>query len=136
MRVRVVPSIVAYRVADGAAARRRSRSGSRRILAFMRGDVQAERRSAGLAVPDDTEGERVRAVWQSLTPRTDERFVDLVRRVCADHSLWGADLAAFPGFVELVAEHLMRIVRQRRTFSARRSTHGIGDARHDTALDY
>jgi mannitol-1-phosphate/altronate dehydrogenase len=51
----------------------------------------------------------VRAVWQSLTPRTDEEFVDLVRCVCADRSLWGADLTSYPGFVELVAEHLTRI---------------------------
>jgi hypothetical protein len=32
-----------------------------------------------------------------------------VRRVCADHSLWGADLPTLPGFVELVADHLTRI---------------------------
>jgi tagaturonate reductase len=108
MRVRVVPSIVAFASRTGRPPAALA-FGFAAFLAFMRGDVQAERRSAGLAVPADTEGERVRAVWQSLTPRTDEDFLDLTRRVCADHSLWGADLTSVPGFVELVAEHLTRI---------------------------
>jgi len=108
MRVRVVPSILA-------AASRTGRPpaalafGFAAFLAFMRGDVQAERRSAGLAVPPDAEGERVRTVWQSLTPRTEDEFLELARRVCADESLWGTDLTAIPAFVELVGEHLMRI---------------------------
>jgi tagaturonate reductase len=108
MRVRVVPSIVAFASRTGRPPAALA-FGFAAFLAFMRGDLQAERRSAGLAVPTDTEGERVRAVWLSLTPRTDEEFVALVRRVCADHSLWGADLPTLPGFVELVADHLTRI---------------------------
>ncbi len=60
--------------------------------------------------------------------RTDDEFLDLVRRVCADRSLWGADLTSLPGFVELVAEHLTRICANGVLCSARRSTHGVGDA--------
>jgi tagaturonate reductase len=108
MRVRVVPSIVTFASRTGRPPATLS-FGFAAFLAFMRGDIHAERRSAGLSVPADTEGDRVRAVWQSLTPRTDEEFLDLVRRVCADVSLWGADLSSLPGFVEVVAEHLTRI---------------------------
>jgi tagaturonate reductase len=108
MRVRVVPSILAFasRVGRPPAA---LAFGFAAFLAFMRGDLQAERRAAGLPVPADAEGERVRAVWQSLTPRTEDEFVELARRVCADDSLWGTDLTAIHGFVESAAEHLMRI---------------------------
>jgi tagaturonate reductase len=108
MRVRVVPSILAFASRAGRPPAALA-FGFAAFLAFMRGDLAAERRAAGLAVPPDAEGERVRAVWQSLTPRTEDEFAELVRRVCADDSLWGTDLTAIAGFVELVAEHLMRI---------------------------
>jgi tagaturonate reductase len=111
MRVRVVPSILAFASQTGRAPASLA-FGFAAFLAFMRGDLHAERRSAGLAVPPDAEGERVRAVWQSLRPRAEDEFLELARRVCADEQLWGVDLMSVPGFVELVAEHLMRICRQ------------------------
>jgi len=111
MRVRVIPSIIAY-----ASQTKRPPAalafGFAAYLAFMRGDLQAERRSAGRAVPADVEGERVRAFWQLLTPRTEDEFLELTRRVAADEHLWGVDLTSIPGFVELVADHLMRICVQ------------------------
>jgi len=111
MRVRVVPSIVAFASQSGRPPASLA-FGFAAYLAFMRGDLHAERRSAGLPVPTDSEGDQVRAVWQSLAPRSDDDFVELVRRVCSDEALWAADLAAVPGFVDLVGEHLMRICRQ------------------------
>ena len=111
MRVRVVPSILAF-FAQMARPPAALSFGFAAYLAFMRGDLQAERRSAGLAVPQDAEGEQVSALWQSLTPRTEDEYLELVRRLCADEQLWGADLTSIPGFVELVTEHLMRICRQ------------------------
>jgi len=111
MRVRIVPSIVAfgerYRRAPGALA-----FGFSAYIAFMRGEIQMERRAAGLAVPDDIEGERVRAAWLAVDPRSDAAVADLARVICADATLWGTDLTAVPGFADLVADHLVRIVRQ------------------------
>ncbi len=111
MRVRVVPSIVAF-ASQNARPPAALAFGFAAYLAFMRGEVHAERRAAGLAVPPDAEGERLRATWQSLAPRSDDEFVELARSICADDTLWGTDLTGIPGFFELVAEHLMRICRQ------------------------
>src|SRR5215831_15375646 len=112
MRVRVVPSIVAFASRSGRPPAALA-FGFAAFLAFARGDLHAERQSSGLAVPPDAEGERVRALWQSVTPRTEDDFLDFVRRACGEggvgeESLWGFDLTAVPGFVELVADHLMR----------------------------
>lgn len=111
MRVRVVPSIVAYaerfRRAPAALA-----FGFAAYVAYMRGELQMERRAAGLAVPEDVEGERVRAAWLGVDPRSDTTVGELARSVCADATLWGLDLTTVPGFADLVAEHLVRIVRQ------------------------
>jgi hypothetical protein len=78
----------------------------------MRGEVQAERRTMGLAVPEDGEGDRVRDAWRDVDPHSDSRLAALARHVCADESLWGTDLSALNGFAELVSDHLARIVRQ------------------------
>jgi tagaturonate reductase len=110
MRVRVVPSIVDH-------YRRVGRSpaslafGFAAYLAFMRGDVQAERRTMGLPVPEDGEGDRLREAWLDADSHSDSSLAGLARRVCADRSLWDADLTALNGFADAVADHLVRIVR-------------------------
>lgn len=110
MRVRVVPSIIAY-----AEQTRRPpvllATGFAAYLHYMRGDLQVERRASGLAVPDDTEGERIRAAWRERDPSSDASLIDLARRVLADAELWGVDLTSLSGFAEVVAEQLVRIAR-------------------------
>jgi tagaturonate reductase len=111
MRVRVVPSILAFVAATGRPPASLA-FGFAAFLAFMRGDVHGERRSAGLLVPDDAEGERIRTAWAELKPRAEDEFTEFVRRVCKDASLWGVDLTATPGFVEMVTDDLLRICGQ------------------------
>ncbi|MFI5228671.1 MAG: tagaturonate reductase [Gemmatimonadales bacterium] len=110
LRVRVVPSILAY-----AERTRRPPAalafGFAAYIAFMRGELQMERRAAGLPVPDDAEGERVRSAWLGIDPRSDASVAKLARAVSADSTLWGADLSSVAGFGDVVAEHLVRIVR-------------------------
>jgi len=110
MRVRVVPSIVDHyrrvgRVPGSLAF------GFAAHIAFMRGEVQAERRAAGVAVPEDSDGERIRDAWLEVDPHSDTSLSEFARRVSADVSLWGVDLATLNGFADVVAEHLVRIVR-------------------------
>jgi tagaturonate reductase len=111
MRVRVIPSIVDHYRRVGRAPASLA-FGFAAYIAFMRGEVQAERRTMGLAVPEDGEGERVLDAWRDVDPHSDSRLAALARHVCADESLWGADLSALNGFAELVSDHLVRIVRQ------------------------
>jgi tagaturonate reductase len=110
MRVRVVPSIVEFskrfdRVPSSLAF------GFAAHLAFMRGDIQTDRRELGLAVPEDGEGDRVREAWKSVDMASDASIVALVDRVCADVSLWQHNLSGIDGFAAAVAEHLVRISR-------------------------
>ncbi len=109
MRVRVVPSIVAYTerfdhtpesLAFGFAA----------YLAFMRGDIQVERRATGLPVPDDREGEAIRAAWMRAGHGSEPAVRDFARSVCGDTTLWGTDLSTLRGWCEAVSDHLMRIM--------------------------
>jgi tagaturonate reductase len=111
MRVRVVPSILAYQQLTGRPPTSLA-FGFAAYLAFMRGEIQAERRAAGSSVPEDPEGDRVRAVWLQADLRSDQSLIDLAQAVCADTTLWSADLTALEGFAELVGEHLVRIVRR------------------------
>jgi tagaturonate reductase len=110
MRVRIVPSILAYGERFGRAPAALA-FGFAAYLAFMRGELQGERRAAGLPVPEDGEGERIRTEWRIVDPRVDDDIVSFVERVCGDEALWNADLTVVPGFTSLVAEHLIRIVR-------------------------
>ena len=110
MRVRVVPSIVAFASLNGRPPASLA-FGFAAFLAFMRGDVHSERRAAGLNVPPDAEGERLRAVWRHLAPRSDDEFAELTRTICGDVLMCGTDLTRIPGFADLVSEHLMRICR-------------------------
>jgi tagaturonate reductase len=110
MRVRVVPSIMAYRERTGQAPTSLA-FGFAAYVAFMRGDVHARWKSAGLTPPDDAEGERVRRACQTTDWSSDAAVVDLAIAICADVRLWRADLTALPGFVDAVADHLLRIAR-------------------------
>ena len=111
MRVRVVPSIVAYAERTGRAPAALA-FGFAAYLAFMRGEVQTERRAAGLAVPDDPAGERVRDAWHDIDLHSSAAIASLARAICADRELWGTDLTAVTGFADAVAEHLVRIRRR------------------------
>lgn len=111
MRVRVVPSIVEHHRRVGRPPASLA-FGFAAYLAFMRGDLQAERRTMGLVVPDDGEGDRVRDAWLDADPHSDASLAELARRVCADETLWGVDLASLNGFADIVADHLVRIMRQ------------------------
>jgi tagaturonate reductase len=109
MRVRVVPSIVQYherfcRVPASLAL------GFAAFLAFLHGEVHAERRAAGLSVPDDNEGETIRAGWREVDLTSEASIAAFAEEVCADQTLWESDLSALDGFAPLVAEHLVRIM--------------------------
>ena len=107
-RVRVVPSIIAH------TQKRRQPPpaltlGFAAMLFFLRGDVQARRASAGLAVPPDEIGSRIQSAWQS---RAASDFDNLAREVCGNVTLWGTDLTRLPGFVEAVGMHLSILARE------------------------
>jgi hypothetical protein len=53
----------------------------------------------------------VREAWLDVDSRSDESLAALAGRVCADQTLWGLDLRSLNGFTDLVADHLVRIVR-------------------------
>jgi tagaturonate reductase len=112
MRVRIVPSIIACAERTGRTPAALA-FGFAAYVAFMRGEVQVERRAAGLAVPDDPEGEAVRAAWHAVDLHSDESIAGLARTICSDASLWGADLSAVAlgGFADAVSDSLVRIVR-------------------------
>jgi tagaturonate reductase len=109
MRVRVVPSIVQYTQRVGQAPESLA-FGFAAYLAFMRGEIQVERRAAGLSVPDDGEGERIRSAWAQLEQGSEPALRDFVRSICGDATLWGTDLTAVRGWCELVSDNLLRIV--------------------------
>jgi tagaturonate reductase len=112
MRIRVVPSVIAFverfgRAPDSLAF------GFAAHLAFLRGEVQTERRAAGLHVPEDPEGDRIRAAWHGVDLRSDVSIAHFARAICADATLWGIDLTSLAGFADLVGDHLVRIRRHR-----------------------
>ena len=109
MRVRVVPSIVQYSKRFGQLPEALA-FGFAAHLAFSRGDIQVERRAAGLSVPEDHEGERIRAAWKEHEHGSETALRDLVRTVCCESALWGVDLAKLRGWCELVSDNLLRIV--------------------------
>jgi tagaturonate reductase len=109
MRVRVVPSIVSHARRTGGAPDSLA-FGFAAYLLFLRGDVQERRRAAGLPVPADDQGERVRALWSAHAGEGEAGPAAVARAACSDESLWGVDLAAVPGFLEAVTGHLARMV--------------------------
>jgi tagaturonate reductase len=111
MRVRVVPSIVEYAARTGRTPTSLA-FGFAAYLAFTRGEVQRLRAEAGLSVPEDSEGERVRSMWDRVNLASDESLGDFARAICDDRALWGTELADIPGFADAVTDHLIRILRQ------------------------
>jgi tagaturonate reductase len=107
MRVRVVPSIVAY-------AERRGRPpqalalGFAAFLLLMDGRFPS-RRPDGRPMPADDQGDRVRQAWNDVEEDADPSGV--VDRVCRDEVLWGRDLTTVPGFADAVSAHLRRARR-------------------------
>ena len=110
LRVRVVPSIVRHVDSVGRVPAALA-FGFAAYLIFMRGDAQDARRRAGLAVPADDQGGRVRALWDMLENDSDSALAALVRAASADESLWGTDLTRIPGFADAVTDHLVRVRR-------------------------
>jgi tagaturonate reductase len=106
-KVRVVPAIVDFAHRTGTAPRALA-LGFAGFLAFQDGSLQAGRRAAGDSVPADATGDAVRTYWSGIEDTT-ESLATLVRAVAGDTALWGTDLNAVPGFVELVAEQLYTI---------------------------
>ena len=103
-RVRVVPSIQDYVSATGAVPRALA-LGFAGFLAFQQGALQATRRAAGDPVPADVAGEAIQARWRDVGDGP-AALGGFVRWICADTELWGADLTAIPGFVDVVTEQL------------------------------
>jgi tagaturonate reductase len=113
MRVRVVPTIARHAERVGHAPDALA-LGFAAYLLFMRGELHERRRAAGLPVPADDQGDRVRALWAAHAPGpggAPAAALDaLVRAACADAALWGTDLARVPGFAEAVRDHLARLL--------------------------
>jgi tagaturonate reductase len=65
----------------------------------------------GLRAATDTDGERVRAIWYAATDDSEDALRRVVAEVCAEDDLWRADLGNLPGFVDLVGESLIALVR-------------------------
>lgn len=103
MRVRVVPSIVAYATRNGRPPCSLA-FGFAAFLLYMRGELQDARRARGLNVPSDDGAARLKDHW-AAAGADDAR---LARAACADADLWATDLSALPGFADAVAEHLRR----------------------------
>lgn len=106
MRVRIVPTILAYSERTGGAPESLA-FGFAAYLLFMRGELQRARKEAGMAVPPDDGRDRITSAWHSAGG--DHRM--LARSVCADATLWGTDLTAVSEFADSVAEHLAAIDR-------------------------
>ncbi|MBV9775328.1 MAG: tagaturonate reductase [Gemmatimonadetes bacterium] len=110
VRVRIVPSILRYAERNGRAPASLA-FGFAAFLLLARGEFQDRRRAAGLPVPADEQGDRLRAYWGTVHGRDAAALEGLVREVCADTALWGTDLTEVPGFVEAVAGCLARMER-------------------------
>jgi tagaturonate reductase len=106
MKVRVIPSIL-----DFAAKEHRVPEliafGFAAFLLFLRGDLQAIRRSEGLSVPADEQAARIREMWTIAGAGHAAGFV--AHEACTDESLWGTSLAAIPGFEKAVASQLAKM---------------------------
>jgi tagaturonate reductase len=106
MRVRIVPSILASAERTGRIPESLA-FGFAAYLLFMRGDVQSDRRRAGLNVPADDGAERLASAWKAAG----SDHAALARTVCSDVTLWGTDLTAVPDFVDSVTDHLDALER-------------------------
>ena len=103
MRVRVVPSIVAYAERTGRVPQSLA-FGFASFLLFMRGEIRAARLTSGTPLPADDGAEQLAMAWREAEGEADR----LVRATCADEALWGVRLDAIPGFTIAVTDHLER----------------------------
>jgi tagaturonate reductase len=103
MRVRVVPSIVAYTARAGRPPQSLA-FGFAAFLLLMRGEHQAERQARGAPVPADEGAARLKSHW--MEAGGDPTRATLA--ICADVHLWGTNLSELPAFVDSVADHLQR----------------------------
>ena len=111
MRVRVVPSIVRYAARRGQVPPSLA-FGFAAFLQYIQGGLQASRRPQGLPLPADDQGVRLGALYEGFLADASAPVAHLVSTICGDSTLWGADLAAIPGFAEAVANHLSCIRSQ------------------------
>ena len=105
MKVRVIPSIVDFSSKEGRVPELIA-FGFAAFLLFLRGDLQNERKAAGLAIPVDELSSKVRDLWME---NGNHASAAIARDACADADLWGADLLAIPGFEDAVATHLAKM---------------------------
>ncbi len=103
MRVRVVPTIARSVARTGRAPALLS-LGLAAFLLFARGDLQERRCTAGLAVPADEQGERLRALWATHAPDA------VADAALSDATLWGTDLTQVPGLRDAVRDALARLL--------------------------
>ena len=106
LRVRIVPSILASAEQTGRVPESLA-FGFAAYLLFMRGDIQEQRRRAGLNVPADDGAQRLAAAWNAAG----SDHMVLVRTVCSDTTLWSTDLTTVPDLAESVSEHLVALER-------------------------
>lgn len=108
VRVRLVPTILAHAERTGEAPRGVAQAFAG-FVAMQRGVLHDARRAAGLPVPADQGGERVREHWRAMSEAAGPAsggVHEVARSVCADMSLWETDLSVVPRFVELVGDAL------------------------------
>ena len=105
MKVRVVPSIMDFAAKEGRVPELIA-FGFAAFLLFLRGDLQQERKAAGLAIPVDELAAKVRDLWIAAG---DHAPAAVARDACGNVELWGADLREIPGFDDAVAAHLARM---------------------------
>jgi tagaturonate reductase len=110
LRVRIVPTLVrcveqTARVPEGLAF------GVAAHLLYLRGDLADQRRAAGLPVPMDELGERVRHAWRDVSDPSASALLTFVEHVLGDSTLWECDLRTLPRFPQQVAQHLSSILR-------------------------
>jgi tagaturonate reductase len=108
MRVRVVPSILAYAARTGGVPQSLA-FGFAAFLSFMQGRFQSARGAQGLPVPVDDQADRLAELWTGLPDDPGASIDRLVRAACSDRGLWSTDLAGVPGFSDAVTDHLQRI---------------------------
>lgn len=111
MRVRIVPTILAYTQKKGSPPPSVA-LGLAAFLLFMRGDVQDKARQDGLRVPQDDQAEYFRSLWASLPDEEEVSLRHLVYAVLSEQSLWHVDLNGVPGLTAAVGDHLVRMRRE------------------------
>jgi tagaturonate reductase len=110
-RVRLVPLYERYGAQHGDAPPALA-FGFAAFVLFSRGDVQARRREAGLAVPADDQGSRVATAWNDLSAHDPHAVAaTVIGRVVSDVELWETDLARVPGFAAAATIALAEMLR-------------------------